>query len=159
MTRTLSLALPSLSLNGLDPSPTFLRPDPAPETPNADDDANYEQYDTRLAEKLRTLYAEFDAQSTRVAELRREAPGAAARQYMERLEEELKKEKELEIQTRTVDDGRVVEDLDVGSLERREEIEMMWGRGTEGLVKLGKVTDVRARLERAEKAVEVLDGI
>lgn len=151
--QTFTLALPSLSLNGLDPSPTLLRPDPATQATATDDNGNYEPYDPRLGEKLRTLYAEFEAQSTRVAELRREVPGAAARRYMERLEGELQKERE-----ETKMDLGVME-LDMGTLERREDVERMWVKGTEGLVELGKVPGVLAKLERAGKAVEVVEGM
>ncbi|MCJ1452759.1 hypothetical protein MMC28_003102 [Mycoblastus sanguinarius] len=156
--QTLTLALPSLTLNGLDPSPTLLRSDPAPESTTPDDNGNYEPYDPRLAEKLRTLYAEFDSQSTRVAELRREAPGAAARQYMERLEEELRRGKAVDVEREAKQKEMDVDGLDCGVLERKEDVERMWGRGTEGLVDLGQITGVLARLERAEKAVSVVDG-
>ena len=154
---TLTFALPNLTLNGFDPSPTLLRPDPVPSSDSHDD--NYEPYDPRLAEKLRILYAEFEVQSTRVAELRREAPGAAARRYMERLEEELRVEKEWERTRETKGEETDMEPLDIGSLERREDVERMWGRGAQGLVDLGKVPGVLAKLERAGKAVEVVEGM
>ena len=153
--QTLDLALPNLTLNGFDPSPTLLRPDPTPNLDSPDD--NYEPYDPRLAEKLRTLYAEFEVQSTRVAELRREAPGAAARRYTERLEEELRMEKELEKMRELKGEEMDAEPLDVGALERKEDVKRMWRRGTQGLVDLGKVPGVLAKLERAGKAVEVVE--
>lgn len=157
--QTLALALPSLTLNGLDPSPTFLRPNPAPEANIPDDNSNYEPYDPRLAERLRTLYAEFDTQSTRVAELRRDAPGAAARGYVERLEAELKREKELEKERGSEDVHMDMNNLDMGILKRKDGVERMWGRGTEGLMELGKIPSVLAKLERAEKAVEAVKRV
>lgn len=156
--QTLTLALPSLTLNGLKPSPTLLRPNPAAEANTPDDNSNYESYNPQLAERLRALYAEFDTQSTRVAELRRDAPGAAARGYIERLEAELKREKDLEKERESKNVHTDVDDLDMGTLKRKDDVERMWRRGTEGLVDLGKITGVLAKLERAEKAIEVVNG-
>ena len=102
---------------------------------------------------------EFEAQSTRVAELRREVPGAAARRYMERLEGELRKEREMEAERQETKMDLGVTELDMGTLERREDVERMWEKGTEGLVELGKVPSVLAKLERAVKAVEVVEGM
>lgn len=156
--QTLTLALPSLTLNGLEPSLTLLHPNPTPDANTPDETSNYESYDPRLAERLRTLYAEFDTQSTRVAELRRDAPGAAARGYVERLEAELKREKDSERERESKGVHVDVEDLDMGTLKRKDDVERMWRRGTEGLVELGKIPGVLAKLERAEKAIEVLNG-
>lgn len=44
-------------------------------------------------------------------------------------------------------------------MERGEEMERMWGRGLEGLVGLGEVTEVAARLERAGKAAEIVENM
>ncbi|KAK4692843.1 kinetochor protein Mis14/NSL1, partial [Lecanoromycetidae sp. Uapishka_2] len=157
--QTLTLALPSLTLNGLDPSPTLLRPDTLPESTSPDDNGNYEPYDPRLAEKLRTLYAELDSQSTRVAELRREAPGAAARQYMERLEEGLKWENEADAERIAKSKVLSTTDLDVGDVERNDDVGGIWRRGTQGLVELGKIPGILAKLERAGKAAEVVESM
>ena len=156
--QTLTLALPSLTLNGLDPSLSLLRPDGVFEGHKQDDSSNYESYDPSLAERLRILYADFDTQSTRIAELRRDAPGAAARGYVERLEAELKKEdleKERESKSANVD----VESLDTGIRKRPDDMTGMWGKGTTGLVELRKIPGILAKLERAEKAVEVVQGM
>ena len=109
------------------------------------------------------LYAQFDDESTKVAELRREAPGAAARAYTEALEAELGRERERErLRAVKVEEGeerKAEGGLELGKgLERRAEVEKMWGRGVEGLVGLGQVPGVLARLERAEKAVGVVEG-
>ncbi|KAL8951674.1 MAG: hypothetical protein Q9222_002354, partial [Ikaeria aurantiellina] len=87
VTRTLTLALPSLAINGLDAENSILVS--ADDSTVVEDESNYEAYDPRLAEKLRTLYRQLEWEHTRVAELRREAPGAAARAYEERLEREM----------------------------------------------------------------------
>ena len=76
---------------------------------------------------------------------------------MERLEGELQKEREMEAEREETKMDLGVMELDMGTLERREDVERMWGKGTEGLVELGKVPGVLAKLERAGKAVEVVE--
>ena len=173
--QTLTLALPSLHINGLDPSPSILRPPvtstnaisnqftiAASPTPSELSNQVYDAYDPRLAEQLRTLYATFDDESTKVAELRREAPRAAVRAHVEALEKELAQERELWRDMEMQHEGgglKVESGLQLGKgLERRDEVEKMWRRGTEGLAGLGSVTEVVARLERAEKALGVVEG-
>lgn len=100
-----------------------------------------------------------------MAELRREAPGAAARAYMERLEAEMEKDRErdkMQIQeVGKMGSEKVAPEelLRAARLERLEEMEGIWERGTEGLVGLEKVTEVLATLERARKAVEVVQDM
>lgn len=100
-----------------------------------------------------------------MAELRREAPGAVARAYMESLEAEMElererereqqKERELEMERSA---GQEVE-LEGAMVERLEEVENTWQRGTEGLLRLERITEVLARLERAGKAAEVVEDM
>jgi len=68
-------------------------------------------------------------------------------------------EKALETERESRGQEADVDPLNVGRLERREDVERMWGRGTQGLVELGKVTGVLAKLERAGKAVQVVEGM
>ena len=75
------------------------------------------------------------------------------------MEAELRREKELEIGIQSKDVHLSVEALDMGILKRKDDVERMWGKGTEGLVELRKIPGVLAKLERAEKAVEVVKGI
>ena len=78
---------------------------------------------------------------------------------MERLEDELKRETEAEAERTAKSEAMGVADLDIGALERREDVERMWARGTEVLVELGKIPGVLAKLERAGKAAEVVEGM
>lgn len=78
---------------------------------------------------------------------------------MERLDGELRKEREMETEREETKMDLGVTELDMGTLERREDVERMWGKGTEGLVELGKVPSVLAKLERSGKAVEVVEGM
>ncbi|KAL8675408.1 MAG: hypothetical protein Q9168_000239 [Polycauliona sp. 1 TL-2023] len=157
ITQTLTLALPSLAINGLDAETSMLADEPGNES--VEDESNYEPYDPRLAEKLRTLYRQLEWEHTRVAELRREAPGAAARAYLERLEAVRERERgtasEVEVEMERLKEGGLGE---IG-IERRGEVEKTWGKGLEGLMELEKVTQVVARMERAKKAAEMVEGI
>ena len=154
--QTLKLALPSLAINGLDASPSILAPDtsatdadPSAIDPN---DPSYEPYDTRLAQKLRDLYATLEEETTRVAELRREAPATAAESYVQRLK------KEIEENDRAVEASKAAIDKDLkngldGIGFQGADIQEAWSRGKEGLEALRNVTKVKADLERALKAV------
>ncbi|KAL8872315.1 MAG: hypothetical protein Q9174_002039 [Haloplaca sp. 1 TL-2023] len=156
ITQTLSLALSSIAVNGLDADSSMLADADKSEM---EDESNYEPYDPRMAEKLRTLYRQLEWEHTRVAELRREAPGAAARAFEERMEQErategiTEKEVEEEMQKKTVGGLEGVE------LDRREDIAKMWARGMEELTDLSGITELAARMERARKAAEVVEGM
>jgi hypothetical protein len=78
---------------------------------------------------------------------------------MERLEEELKVEEELEKEREAKVEDMDVDQMDTGILERRDDVERSWERGTQGILELGKVPGVLAKLERAGRAVEVIEGM
>lgn len=101
----------------------------------------------------------MEQESTRVAELRRDAPGAAARAYMERLEAEMEAERVAERERGRPEEASQVNLLGEFKLGNLEEVEGMWGKGTEGLVELEKVTGVLAKLERATVAAKVVERI
>ncbi|KAL3466659.1 kinetochore protein Mis14 like-domain-containing protein [Aspergillus heterothallicus] len=81
--RTFSSASASIAINGLDSSsPEF----PFPEGLTAPaETVEYEPYDAKLAARVSSLYAQLESLTTTVAQLRRDAPGKAARQYAEQL--------------------------------------------------------------------------
>ncbi|KAI4097183.1 MAG: hypothetical protein LQ344_000593 [Seirophora lacunosa] len=162
ITQTLSLALPSLAVNGLDADTAMLAGAGASSGgagSGVEDESNYEPYDPRLAEKLRTLHRQLEWEHTRVAELRREAPGAAARAYVERLERAREAEKGRERDLEGEMAGKREGGLEGMRLERGDEVEDMWARGLDGLMGLKTVTEVVARMERAGRAAEVVEGM
>jgi len=157
ITQTLTLALPSLSINGFDASPSLLTSSTSTTTrPDASDDTNYEPYDPRLAAKVRALYAQLESETTRIAELRREAPVAAAKAYVERLGNEVKEDEMAMEELRGIVRKQEVQGLDV-NIEREEAVGQMWERGVEGFVGLGRVTETVARCERAGRAAEAVE--
>jgi kinetochor protein Mis14/NSL1 len=160
---TLTLALPSLSINGLDASPALLAPlahatstalaSLAPSNPDAE--PVYEPYDAALAERLRALYASLEAETMRVAELRREAPGRAVGVWVEQLgrpvegpggenESVAREEKVL---------------LGPGFDGRGGEVERVFARAVGGLEALRGVTEGVARGERALRAAREVERI
>ena len=75
------------------------------------------------------------------------------------MEAELTREKELENERESKGVHADLENLDMGFLERKDDVESMWEKGTEELVELGKFPSVLAKLERAGKAVEVVKAM
>ncbi|PWY87880.1 Mis14-domain-containing protein [Aspergillus sclerotioniger CBS 115572] len=81
--RTFTSASSSISINGLDStSPEF--PFPGAFTAPTEQ-VEYEAYDGKLAARVTSLYAQLESLTTTVAQLRRDAPGRAAKAYAEQL--------------------------------------------------------------------------
>ena len=98
-----------------------------------------------------------------MAELRREAPAAAARAYMERLQQEMEvEERELSALRERVasegekEGGKGLVDLGV---EREGEVRVTWKRGLEGLMRLKGMTEEVARLERAKEVAGIVERV
>ncbi|KAL4764285.1 uncharacterized protein BDW70DRAFT_129731 [Aspergillus foveolatus] len=85
ITRTFTSASASVSINGLDSSsPEF--PFPAAFTaPTELETVEYEPFDGKLAARVASLYAQLESLTTTVAQLRRDAPRRAAREYAKEL--------------------------------------------------------------------------
>ncbi|KAL4958210.1 kinetochore protein Mis14 like-domain-containing protein [Aspergillus filifer] len=85
ITRTFTSASSSVSINGLDnSSPEFPFPE-AFTAPTELEQVEYEPFDAKLAARVTALYAQLESLTTTVAQLRRDAPGKAARGYVEAL--------------------------------------------------------------------------
>ncbi|KAL6236876.1 kinetochore protein Mis14 like-domain-containing protein [Aspergillus navahoensis] len=85
ITRTFASASASVSINGLDSSsPEF--PFPAAFTaPTELETVEYEPFDGKLAARVTSLYAQLESLTTAVAQLRKDAPRQAAREYAKEL--------------------------------------------------------------------------
>ncbi|KAL4820791.1 kinetochore protein Mis14 like-domain-containing protein [Aspergillus spinulosporus] len=92
ITRTFTSASASISINGLDSSsPEF--PFPAAFTaPTELETVEYEPFDGKLAARVASLYAQLESLTTTVAQLRRDAPRRAAREYAKELERIIEEE-------------------------------------------------------------------
>ena len=147
---TWSSALPSLSINGLDASTTILAPN---DTENINhDEADYEPFDTRLAQRLRDLYATLEEETTAIAGLKREAPKKAANVYMEALMQAIATD-DKELEARQTDlKSQKSKGLDIAAFSNASEVEQSWDQGRQELEGLRNVTMVKANLERAIRA-------
>lgn len=80
-----------MSINGIDSSsPQF----PFPASFTAPETVEYEAYDSELASRVTALYAQLESLTTTVAQLRREAPRKAAKEYAAQLRRVLQEEEE-----------------------------------------------------------------
>ena len=122
-------------------------------------EANYEPYDARLASKLRALYATLEVETTRIAELRREAPAKAAGLYVERLRVEMEGEAgRVEESKKKLVEGASKVNMDIG-LVRAEDVDESFEKALRGLEGLRGVTEGVAKLERAREVVREIEGL
>ncbi|CAG8887704.1 unnamed protein product [Penicillium egyptiacum] len=89
---TFESASTSISINGIDStSPQF--PFPAAFTAPTEQ-VEYEAYDTELASRVTSLYAQLESLNTTVAQQRRDAPRRAAKEYAAQLNKMIEEEEE-----------------------------------------------------------------
>ncbi|KAG0159556.1 hypothetical protein PDIDSM_7078 [Penicillium digitatum] len=90
--KTFESASASISINGIDStSPQF--PFPAAFTAPTEQ-VEYEAYDTDLASRVTSLYAQLESLNTTVAQQRRDAPRRAAKEYAAQLKKMIEEEEE-----------------------------------------------------------------
>jgi kinetochor protein Mis14/NSL1 len=156
--RTLTLALPSISINGLDASPSILKPASEKKDSEIDpNDPSYEPYDARLAKRLRDLYASLEEETTRVAVLRREAPQKAAQAYLQALQKEIENA-DIVYEARKVDIANTeVSKLGYSDSITNEDLKETWDQSRRRLEELRNVTKVKADLERALRAAREVE--
>lgn len=75
------------------------------------------------------------------------------------MEAELQKERRFEEERNSQKSHLDMETPNMGAFNEKDDVKKVWRRGTEGLVELGKIPGVLAKLERAEKAVEIVKGM
>jgi Kinetochore protein Mis14 like len=122
-----------------------------------DSEERYEPYDPRLANQLRDLYAQLETETTKVAELRRDAPAKAAQTYLENLKEEMAlREKEVEERRKAVREGTKESERKTGlegiEVKRQDKVQRAWDDAHGDLERLRGVTEAVAVLERAKTA-------
>ena len=118
-----------------------------------------EPFDAKLAQRVQALSAAIENQTLQLASLRRDAPGATARAFEEDFERR-SGEDAARVRSQEEMDARAAREmrLDVGGVERLDEVQGTWRRGTEQLEELkGKVGGTVARMERARRAVEFVE--
>ncbi|GFG02020.1 kinetochore protein mis14 [Aspergillus lentulus] len=90
--QTFTTASASISINGLDSSSSQF-PFPAAFT-QPTETIEYEPYDTELAARVTSLYAQLESLTTTVAQLRQDAPARAAKAYAEQLRKAIEEDEE-----------------------------------------------------------------
>ncbi|KAL1961258.1 hypothetical protein VTO42DRAFT_3204 [Malbranchea cinnamomea] len=137
--KTFTSAIPSISINGLDTSSPSALPTRNNHSSSSKggsktkeqqqyfdlqallstrESVEYEPYDAALAARVSTLYAQLEALTTTVAQMRRDAPGRAARMYAEALRERMKE-----------DDEEAMRDDGEGEDEKRRDAQGAEGTG------------------------------
>lgn len=121
-----------------------------------------EPFDQRLADRIRTLEAQKEALTERVADLRRTAPQLAAQNFEAQFaaeSEQMEKEARAQQDEALTQAANTTIEIDVEALQRWDEVKKTWERGTDGLVALkGGLGETRAKVERARKVVEYVEG-
>ncbi|KAF2237309.1 hypothetical protein EV356DRAFT_31834 [Viridothelium virens] len=146
----------SISINGLEPSATervFFE-----DEPQAGDEA-YEPYDTRLASRLTTLANTHNELILSLANLRRTAPAQAARSFQTNYEAHSSGLNSLtKAETERLNKQSNDYELNIGKLERWDDVEKTYERGTQGLLDLKSgLTETVARCERAVEAANEVE--
>ncbi|KAL0254943.1 hypothetical protein SLS55_009467 [Diplodia seriata] len=110
---------------------------------------------------IRTLEAQRESLTEKVADLRREAPkkaaGAYEVAYLKEAEEmeRLGREREEAAIRAAAEETR----LEAGEMRRWDDVQQMWERGTQSLVDLkDALPETAARLKRAETVAQHLEG-
>ncbi|GFF60396.1 kinetochore protein mis14 [Aspergillus udagawae] len=119
--QTFTTASASISINGLDSSSSQF-PFPAAFT-QPTETIEYEPYDTELAARVTSLYAQLESLTTTVAQLRRDAPARAAKAYAEQLKKAIEEDEEDMDEDEDVDGEHGTENED-GDGEGEEDVPM-----------------------------------
>ncbi|PVH88011.1 hypothetical protein DL98DRAFT_509520 [Cadophora sp. DSE1049] len=143
----------NITINGMNPSPDLLTSILSSKSTNPVlEIEEHEPFSTKLFERAKDLARQEEDLIEEIAALRRKVPAKVAenvkREYKEGVEGDEALLGRLEEQR---DNGYA--DLEVGRLERQEDVERGWERGVKGLEGLMRtMPETVARKERAEKA-------
>jgi len=157
---TFQSASPNLSINGHNPSAALLDSLCSSDALNGNSHSSaIEEYEP-LDEKLLTHAADLTRQEEdllmEISALRREAPKKAAEAWRDGFKNDGEAARAaLAMEKNSEGVKAQLVDLDIGKLERQDEVEKTWERGVEGLGRLKReMPGTAARMERAKRAVE-----
>ncbi|KAK0864245.1 hypothetical protein LTS02_006069 [Friedmanniomyces endolithicus] len=151
---TFGAAKDSLSINGMDAG------EMEAEVAKAQEGQEIEPFDTKLAQRLQALSVQIENQTLQLANLRRTAPAETARRFKERY---VRDAEEYDVRLRAIEEMELEAArqtrIDLGHVERVDEMQVTWQKGSEELLALKSgLGSTVARLEKAQKAVEVVEG-
>ena len=123
----------------------------------------FEPFDTRLADRIRALEAQKESLTETVADLRRKAPERAARGFEDAWAKQAQAQADADAAFAASAAAAAAEGasrgVELGEMERWDEVQKTWGRGADGLVGLKKsLGDTLAKLQRAEAVVVEVNG-
>jgi len=103
---------------------------------------------------------QIENQTLQLANLRRTAPAETARRFKERY---VRDAEEYDVRLRAIEEMELEAArqtrIDLGHVERVDEMQVTWQKGSEELLALKSgLGSTVARLEKAQKAVEVVEG-
>lgn len=117
-----------------------------------------EPFDTKLAQRIQNLSAQIEHQTLQLANLRRKAPQETAQKFTQSFEKQADEyEAKLKADEEAKMEAAKATRVDVGSVDRVEEIQSSWQRGNESLAALKSgLGGTVARMEKAQQAAEVV---
>lgn len=149
---TFNSAKDSISVNGMDSH------EMEAELAKAQEGEEIEPFDTKLAQRMQALSAQIEHHTLQLAILRRNAPV----QTSQRFQEEFNKRSEARDTQLAKNEKLQFEEarnttIDVGEVQRLDEMQSTWENGTDSLsgLKSGLGGTV-ARMEKAQQAVNIL---
>lgn len=118
-----------------------------------------ENFDTRLAQRIQALSAQIENHTLQLANLRRTAPAETSQRFQESFTQQseqydarLQKDEERKLQ-----EARDT-DMDIGEVERSDEIQSTWRNGSDGLMTLKSgLGGTVAKMERAQQVVNAME--
>ncbi|KAI7141741.1 hypothetical protein KC343_g14873 [Hortaea werneckii] len=150
---TFNAAKNSMSINGMDSREMDA------ELAKAQEGEEIEPFDTKLAQRIQNLSAQIEQRTLDLANLRRNAPAETSKRFQDSFAKQtedydarLQKDEQMKL-----DEAKNTH-MEIGEMERLDEMQSAWTKGTEQLqeLKTGLGSTV-ARMEKAEKAVGVLE--
>lgn len=117
-------------------------------------------FDARLAQRIQNLSSQIESKTLELANMRRTAPEETSRRFQDTFEKQIAEQDE---RLRREEQGRMADAratrLDVGEVERLDEVQRTWQQGTDGLMALtAGLGNTVAKMERAQGSVEVVEG-
>ncbi|KAK3703047.1 hypothetical protein LTR37_014658 [Vermiconidia calcicola] len=151
---TFNSAKDNISVNGMDSK------EMEAELEKAQEGEEIEPFDTKLAQRIQTLSGQIEKHTLDLANLRRNAPA----QTLQRFQQSFTKASEQDdarlqqYGSERLDEAKQTE-IDIGEIERLDEVQATWQNGSENLISLkSELGGTVAKMERAQQAVDFVEN-
>lgn len=120
----------------------------------------FESFDAKLAQRIQGLASQIEQQTLQLANLRRTAPAETAQRFQDSFTQQ---SDQYDAQLRRDEEDRLRAakdtDIDIGEVQRSDEIQSTWQHGAENLMALKSgLGGTVAKMERAQQAVNVIEA-